>query len=96
MPLVHCANTGISGVFDPYGRFTPINHYAGPDGLYPLNRDPEALIGLRLVGAIPLPDPAEGPLVTRSALVPWIFVGASLLLFVMALFFPPTRLDTKS
>lgn len=90
LPLVHAANTGISGVFDPYGRFTPVDLLAenGPN-LYPIRSDlpPDARIMARLVGAFALPPPAPQPLIEAHRWLPWgihslaaILLGAGLLL----------------
>lgn len=64
-PLVHAANTGISGVFDPYGRLDYIHGFVRGDGVY-VNADPrrfpaDATHGERMVGAFDLPAQAPRP-----------------------------------
>jgi apolipoprotein N-acyltransferase len=67
LPLVHSANTGISGVFDPYGRFFGMNAMATSSGSFHWLRGDLAIdetMHFRCLGAIPLPEAAPRP-------VPW-------------------------
>lgn len=80
LPLVHCANTGISGVLDPWGRLTLLNGRVDSRGqYYGLRKDlkPIETIGERLVGAAKVATPAGGRLVGGPVLFPWLAVGAA-------------------
>ena len=80
LPLIHCSNTGISGVFDPYGRFQPVNiHYFGEGRMraFPADRFPVgAGRSQRMAGILPLPEKAPG------GMAPWWILAA---LFLSAL-----------
>lgn len=74
LPLVHSANTGISGIFDPWGRFTAINGIIDPYGTFRELRPDvpaEAMIMARGAGVFALPGPAERPWSNGSALYSW-------------------------
>ncbi len=62
LPLVHCANTGISGVFDCYGNFLSVSMRIGADGRvmqYDQSRIiPAMLQGQRMAGVIAVSPPA--------------------------------------
>ena len=74
LPLIHCSNTGISGVFDPYGRFQPVNiHYFGEGRMraFPADRFPiGAGRSQRMAGILPLPEKAPG------GMAPWGLLAA--------------------
>lgn len=85
LPLVHAANTGISGVFDPYGRFA---HVSGvirhEDTYYAIDPDrfpPEATIMQRMVGAFDLPAAANRPFAhgTRTFAMAYALIAIILL-----------------
>jgi len=80
LPLVHCANTGISGVFDPWGRLTLLNGSVDSNGrYYGIRKDlrPAETIGARLVGAAKLAAPAQRPFGWAPAAFPWFTVAAA-------------------
>ncbi len=58
LPLIHCANTGVSGVFDPWGRFDDVDLYVGANG--PIDRPdlPQAAKMMqRFAGRFPVAAP---------------------------------------
>lgn len=69
LPLVHSANTGFSGVFDPWGRFQVINGIIVSNGEFRLLKDPEILATRmhRLLAALPVSAPARRPLPVNPA-----------------------------
>jgi apolipoprotein N-acyltransferase len=82
LPLVHCANTGISGVFDPLGNFTPITGLMTEGGLYGKMRDddfdPRSLIMARRMGVLTVPMYSAGRLPHGTQVVPWLALAAVL------------------
>jgi len=91
LPLIHAANTGISGVFDPYGQFTPVDLLAenGPN-LYPIRKDLplDALVMARLVGAFSLAPAAPQPLIEIHRWLPWGIYSVALTLLAIGLLLP--------
>jgi len=66
LPVIHSANTGISGVIDPYGRVDLIRGLLYPDGRYVVLDEARVThrnVRLqRLVGAFDVPPPAPHPM----------------------------------
>lgn len=63
LPLIHAANTGISGVFDPYGRFQPVNMWQSSSGQVRAFKDipPAQAANFRMFGAFDLAQRAPHP-----------------------------------
>lgn len=83
LPLIHASNTGVSGVFDPYGRFTPVDIYLSPTGQafrVPTDAPMQDRIMQRLVGTVKVPEPAPRPIPTLPWLFPWLCGGATVVL----------------
>jgi len=77
LPLLHCANTGISGMFDPWGRFRPVDRW--PDGTeLAVPPAPHATIGRRLVGAFDVPRPGGFRVPHGPVLIPWAALALAL------------------
>ena len=87
LALAHCSNTGISGVFDPWGRFTMVNAVFGPDGSY-YRFDgkvaPEDTVMQRVAGALAVPAPAAQ--VLRPALAHGALIAAAAAMILLATF----------
>lgn len=88
LPLVHAANTGISGVFDPWGRFSLMDGGVDASGYYFHIVDdvrPKQTMRVRLASAFPLAAPGHRPLSYGPAAIPWILVAATPVLVLAAL-----------
>lgn len=80
LPQIHCANTGVSGVFDPWGRFQVANGYftsGGNFGFFSREARPEEIITERVGGIFDLPAAAPRPVPVLPWLFPWLMVGLS-------------------
>jgi len=94
LPLVHCANTGISGVFDPWGRFAMVRGAFDGFGDYRTIDSavtPDRTIGVRLADALPVAAPGKRPIPYGPQAFPWVALGGSLLLAAWAVFVPPPQ-----
>jgi len=64
LSLLHCGNTGISGMFDPLGRFIPVHaiFYGNDIRFYDPERiEPAMVYGRRMAGVFDVPPPAARP-----------------------------------
>lgn len=86
LPLVHCANTGITGVFDPWGRFTMVNGTFDQNGQLVMFRNvaPERTIMQRVAGVLPVPAPGKRPIAYGPVVFPWGISAISLILIGIA------------
>ncbi len=75
LPLIHSANTGISGVFDPYGRFSVVRHTVSSEGElldWGAKVRPKHVVMRRFLGDFPLAAPGERPLPGGPVVLPWL------------------------
>ena len=86
LPLVHSANTGISGVFDPYGRFAhrygAMNlwgNYVEVDGV-----PPKETVMRRLMASLPVAKPAAAWLPNGPRWFPVVSLVASVVVLCVA------------
>ena len=85
LPLVHASNTGISGVFDPFGRFETIAYFEGRNGqLLEWRPPPAQTIMQRGIGAVPVPLPAAQALPAGPRYFPWLALALAVLLVLAA------------
>lgn len=86
LPLAHCANTGITGMFDPWGRFTLIDTYFdGRGNAYRLGDIAPADTRMhRLGGVLPAALPASHPFPQGPRLVPNLLLALVCLLAIGA------------
>lgn len=88
LPVAHCANTGISGVFDPWGRLTVVNAAMGLSGYYARLGDdlpPYSTTHSRRIGAMRLAAPGRRPAPWPPGLIPMAAVVLSALTGLYAL-----------
>ena len=91
LPLIHAANTGISGVFDPYGRLTYLNGAYDGSGRWFRMDWPEmvkrgytqqSLIGERMGGNLPVPAPGVRLIPAGPIVLPWLALLACIGLLI--------------
>ncbi|HRK33044.1 MAG TPA: apolipoprotein N-acyltransferase [Candidatus Hydrogenedentes bacterium] len=86
LPLLHCANTGITGVFDPWGRFTPVTTYFRDADAYfevELQRNADMIMH-RFGGVLPVAAPEARLWEMGPRVVPRLFLAASVLILLCA------------
>lgn len=92
LPLIHSTNTGISGVFDPYGRFSVVRHTISSSNVVQDWGDatkPHHVMMRRYIGSFSVPAPALQPIPRGAAIVPWLLPLVGLLLFFFTFFETP-------
>ena len=78
LPLIQAANTGISGVFGPYGQFVAVGQERLPD------LQPNDLVMRKASGLLPLPEKAPHPFPAGPVWVPRILSLLALLAVLLS------------
>jgi apolipoprotein N-acyltransferase len=87
LPLIHSANTGISGVFDPWGRFQIVNGYFTSGGnfiRFLREAHPDEVLMKRVGGIFDLPAAAPRPIPVLPWLFPWLMLGIGAAVLILA------------
>ncbi len=87
LPVVQSANTGISGVFDPYGRFSVVRHTVSAEGELLDWSDkvrPKHVVMRRFLNDFPLAAPAKRPVPGGPVFFPWLLALSGVGLAVLA------------
>ena len=85
LPLIHAANTGISGVFDPYGRFTGMLNDRYP---------PRVTTNARVTDSFEVAAPAPRPVPWAPSKTPWFFCGIAVVLVAAVVVLGRTTRET--
>jgi len=96
LPVVHCANTGMSGVLDPWGRFeaaTTMFDHAGRCIQFQ-DIDPRVMVARRCAGAFNVASPGRRWVPRGPELFPWFACGMSVVLAIWAALAPRAPLGT--
>ncbi len=89
VPIIHCTNTGISGLFYPSGEFIPANTLIGKNKTFvyePLLGNPGISVRVRLGGIYKVPEP-NGAVLPYNPDLNSLFIGLiGLILFTFIVF----------
>ena len=87
LPIVQAANSGISGIFDPYGRFSVVDCWKGENGTYDRAApgiQPDQVIMHRMFGVFPLAEAAPRFVPHGAVVFPWIALVITVLFLAVA------------
>ncbi|MBI2422388.1 MAG: apolipoprotein N-acyltransferase [Candidatus Hydrogenedentes bacterium] len=89
LPLIHSANSGVSGVIDPWGRYEVVDKVLVRGNrvvrIHPDYATPSAVVQQRRLGAFDVPQAAPHPWPAGPQSAPWILGTAGLLMALHAL-----------
>jgi len=91
LPLIHSSNTGISGVFDPFGRFEMVRKHINAEGvMYQLRDDAKPIDARmsRLGDRLRIANPGVPLLKQGPRIYPLIACGIAIVFFILSIIMP--------
>jgi apolipoprotein N-acyltransferase len=91
LPLIHSSNTGISGVFDPYGRFEMVRKHIDANGdMYQLRNDAKPMDArmTRLADRFEIANPGIPLLRQGPRIYPLVACGIAIVFFILSIIMP--------
>ncbi len=88
LPIIHCTNTGISGLFTPSGTFFPSNTVIGKNQTFvfePMSNYPEIGVRLRSGGIYKVPQPSNYVLPFNPDFISLFLSLSGLIIYILLL-----------